>query len=484
VATITLTYSQAIADKGSLRDIRPLSDDLVQFADAPAVISMASQMAAIAGDSSVGGVVSGNGLYFTPPGGGASIYYGGVSFGGGRAVGNSLEMDLLDSINVKLQGEFAMSTTPYGNTSLVQSMTSTVTSASVYLVANPGDEWYDPELGDIKLGMQGTLKTDALGNISGNITHLSASADLLVKSAVIEGNFNVSGYNGAFGGYPYGTMSGTLTGYRNEYVDGSLESVEGASISYNVGTSALLENAANFSGDDIFKITMPGRLIDLMRIEAGAGNDIVTLAGGGGNLHVNAGAGNDTITLLSDAHRVDGGAGTDTVVLAGLRSDYIKGSSGGLTTYTHRNGAVESLTGIERVEFSDAGTAYDITGNAGQAYRIYKAAFDRAPDAYGLGFWIDTLDRGQTLAQVAAGFLSSDEYVGRYGAGISDKAFINNLYHNVLHRDADDDGASYWAGRLSGGSSRGQVLAEFSESAENQAQVIGAIQNGIDYLPF
>lgn len=484
MATITLTYSQAIADKGALRDIRPLSDDLVQFADAPAVISMVSQMAAIAGDSSVGGVVSGNGLYFTPPGGGANVYYRGVSFSGGRAVGNSLEMDLLDSISVKLQGEFAMSTTPYGNASLVQSMTSTVTSASLYLVANPGDEWYDPELGDIRVGMQGTLKTDALGNMSGNITHLSASADLLVRSAVIEGNFNVSGYNGAFGGYPYGTMSGTLTAYRNEYVDGSLESIEGASISYNVGSSALLQNASNFGGDDVFKITMPGRLIDLMRIEAGAGNDIVTLAGGGGNLHVNAGAGNDTITLLSDAHRVDGGAGTDTVVLAGLRSDYLKGSSGGMTTYTHRNGAVESLTGIERVEFGDAGTAYDITGNAGQAYRIYKAAFDRAPDAGGLGFWIDTLDRGQTLAQVASGFLSSDEYVGRYGAGITDKAFINNLYNNVLHRDADDGGANYWAARLSAGSSRGQVLAEFSESSENQAQVIGAIQNGIDYLPF
>jgi hypothetical protein len=484
VATITLTYSQAIADKGSLRDIRPLSDDLVQFADAPAVISMASQMASIAGDSNVGGMVSGSGLYFTPPGGGASVYYGGVNFSGGRAVGSSLEMDLLDSIKVKLQGEFAMSTTPYGNTSLVQSMTSSVTSASVHLVANPGDEWYDPELGDIQLGMQGTLKTDALGNMSGNITRLSASADLLVRSAVIEGNFNISGYDGAFGGYPYGTMSGTLTAYRNEYVDGSLEAIEGAAISYNVGTSALLENASNFGGDDIFKITMPGRLIDLMRIEAGAGNDIVTLAGGGGNLHVNAGAGNDTITLISDAHRVDGGAGTDTVVLAGLRGDYIKGSSGSMTTYTHRNGAVESLTGIERVEFSDAGTAYDINGNAGQAYRIYKAAFDRAPDAYGLGFWIDTLDRGQTLAQVASGFLSSDEYVGRYGAGITDRAFINNLYHNVLHRDADDGGAAYWGSRLASGSSRGQVLAEFSESGENQAQVIGAIQNGIDYLPF
>ena len=48
----------------------------------------------------------------------------------------------------------------------------------------------------------------------------------------------------------------------------------------------------------------------------------------------------------------------------------------------------------ERLTFSDANIALDIDGNAGQAHRIYKAAFDRAPDLGGLGFWINTLDNG------------------------------------------------------------------------------------------
>ena len=30
--------------------------------------------------------------------------------------------------------------------------------------------------------------------------------------------------------------------------------------------------------------------------------------------------------------------------------------------------------------------------------------------------------------------------------------------------------------------SRAEVLVNFSESAENQAQVVGSIQNGIDYV--
>ncbi|RLM52635.1 DUF4214 domain-containing protein, partial [Halobellus sp. Atlit-31R] len=44
-------------------------------------------------------------------------------------------------------------------------------------------------------------------------------------------------------------------------------------------------------------------------------------------------------------------------------------------------------------------------------------------------------------------------------------------------------GYVYWEGRIASGS-REQILVDFSESPENQAQVIGAIQNGMDYAPW
>jgi hypothetical protein len=72
----------------------------------------------------------------------------------------------------------------------------------------------------------------------------------------------------------------------------------------------------------------------------------------------------------------------------------------------------------------------------GQAYRVYQAAFNRTPDLGGLGFWIGAMDKGVSLADVANGFTLPE------------------------------------------------VLVGISESPENQAGVIGVIQNGIGYTPY
>jgi serralysin len=58
---------------------------------------------------------------------------------------------------------------------------------------------------------------------------------------------------------------------------------------------------------------------------------------------------------------------------------------------------------------------------------------------------------------------------------------VGALYANVLHRPAEGAGYDFWLNALHT-ASRADVLANFSESGENQAQVIGRIQNGIDYL--
>jgi hypothetical protein len=45
-------------------------------------------------------------------------------------------------------------------------------------------------------------------------------------------------------------------------------------------------------------------------------------------------------------------------------------------------------------------------------------------------------------------------------------------------------GYQFWNNALNNGFTRAQVLVQFSESPENQANVIGQITNGFDYLPF
>mgnify|MGYP000565370640 CR=1 FL=1 len=58
------------------------------------------------------------------------------------------------------------------------------------------------------------------------------------------------------------------------------------------------------------------------------------------------------------------------------------------------------------------------------------------------------------------------------------------LYFNVLDRDGDAGGVSFWLEHLDAGTvTREQLLIDFSESNENQLNVIGLISGGIEYIP-
>ena len=92
------------------------------------------------------------------------------------------------------------------------------------------------------------------------------------------------------------------------------------------------------------------------------------------------------------------------------------------------------------------------------------------------------MDNGMTLKQVATGFIGSAEFQSLYGARPTDMQYVNLLYNNVLNRSADKGGYDYWVGQMNGGMTREQVLIGFSESGENQASLIGVIQDGITYI--
>lgn len=177
---------------------------------------------------------------------------------------------------------------------------------------------------------------------------------------------------------------------------------------------------------------------------------------------------------------IDGGRGLDTLVINGSRSEYIVDATTSGFSITG-NGVSQWVTNVERLRFDDGFLALDINDNGGKAYRIYQAAFDRVPDVSGLGFWINSLDLGVSLTQVAAFFMTSQEFNTKYGSP-TNAQFLNLLYQNVLDRNPDQAGYDYWLPHLEQGRlTRAEVLMFFSESTENKANVIGAIQDGAFY---
>lgn len=200
-----------------------------------------------------------------------------------------------------------------------------------------------------------------------------------------------------------------------------------------------------------------------------SGND--QYIGSNGNDHFYAWPGNDTYS---------GNAGVDTVHYEANKSDFAISSVGTVATVKGL-GKSDTLFNIERVQFADGSKlALDVNAgqNAGVAYRLYQAAFDRKPDASGLNYWTNDLDNGAGIQQVAAGFVASAEFKN-LNPGLTQQSIINGLYEHVLHREADAAGFKYWNDSMSNGTSAGDILASFSESQENINNTAAALNNGV-----
>lgn len=189
-------------------------------------------------------------------------------------------------------------------------------------------------------------------------------------------------------------------------------------------------------------------------------------------------AANDWLQTTASNDILDGGAGLDTAIYGGIRAEYtLARTSSGMTAFSASEGT-DTLVSIERLQFTDETIAFDLDGNAGQVYRLYQAAFNRVPDQAGLGDWIDGMDHGMGLSQVATGFINSAEFKSLYGNNPSDSAFVTLLYDNVLHRAPDAGGYAYWMNELAHGVNREQALIGFSESTENKVALMAFDMDG------
>ncbi|GGF57361.1 Hemolysin-type calcium-binding repeat-containing protein [Mameliella alba] len=175
------------------------------------------------------------------------------------------------------------------------------------------------------------------------------------------------------------------------------------------------------------------------------GSDTIDGIGNAWNNHI---TGNGAANYLDGARGHDlleGGGGADTL-LGQSGADTLLGQAGDDVLYG------DQMTG--------ASTTY-----AGMAFRLYQATLARAPDANGYGYWTEQLANGANYFNVIAGFVHSPEFQATYG-NLTDEAFVEMLYQNVLNRASDAAGKAVWMGYLEDGQSREFVVSHFAESPE------------------
>lgn len=99
---------------------------------------------------------------------------------------------------------------------------------------------------------------------------------------------------------------------------------------------------------------------------------------------------------------------------------------------------------------------------------LYQAALDRQPDTIGLNYFVGDLRAGQSLQEIANSFYLADEFRSKF-TEFDDKRYIDQLYLNVLGREADLSGLDYWLMDIEErGRSHADVLVSFAQSDENR----------------
>ncbi len=112
--------------------------------------------------------------------------------------------------------------------------------------------------------------------------------------------------------------------------------------------------------------------------------------------------------------------------------------------------------------------AYINAGNNSQleafVSRFYQLCLERQPDSAGLNQWVsDLLNGSKTGADVAKGFVFSKEFTEKNHDNAS---FVTILYRAFFDRDPDASGYNAWIGRLNSGTSRQSVVDGFTQSQE------------------
>jgi Ca2+-binding RTX toxin-like protein len=251
--------------------------------------------------------------------------------------------------------------------------------------------------------------------------------------------------------------SATLSGVQISSIGGGIDKVV-ASINYTLGN--FVENL-ELSGSTAL---------------SGSGNSL-------GN-HIVGNQANNVLTGLGGDDQIDGGAGVDTAVYTGTRSQYAvtKTATGFIVNGTQTQEGTDTLTNVERLQFSDGHVAFDLSGNAGEVAKIIGAVFgrDSVSNQHYAGIGLHYTDTGMSYADLMQ--LAIDARLGANASSHSE--VVKLLYTNVIGVAPDAATLASFTSLLDNGtytvSSLGILAADISYNTDN-IHLTGLAVTGLAY---
>jgi subtilisin-like proprotein convertase family protein len=256
-------------------------------------------------------------------------------------------------------------------------------------------------------------------------------------------------------------------------------------------------NAAALGGNNRIDLSgLTASSLDGAALRIAAGTVVTTAVGGDGNDTLIAGSGGNTLRGMAGADVLSGGAGAD-VLDGGAGVDtavyrVAKASASIVHTATAFNVSVgstdrDTLTGIERLQFTDVSTAFDMDGHAGTTARIIGTLFGKAflssKDYVGIGLGL--LDSGMTELALIDLAVGTGVFLSLAGTR-SNADFVRLVYKNVVGVAPGDADLKYYTQLLDSGQYTQAALGQLAcdtDLAAQQINLAGLALHGLDYLP-
>ena len=111
--------------------------------------------------------------------------------------------------------------------------------------------------------------------------------------------------------------------------------------------------------------------------------------------------------------------------------------------------------------------------------QTYLGILTRDADYAGFRGWLGALLVGLSREQIVQVFLDSGEFQSRFGSNLTNGQFVERMYNNILLRSSDPGGFNAWVGALNNGQlTKAQMALSFLDSGEFQGLFLS--QNRVD----
>jgi hypothetical protein len=168
-----------------------------------------------------------------------------------------------------------------------------------------------------------------------------------------------------------------------------------------------------------------------------------------------------------------GTSGLDTALIAApLSSVQSHSFANGVLTVTSSAGT-DTLTGIERVQLTDALFALDTRGPGDptwEAAALFHAGFGTLPSTHELSMWTQQADSAPNVAALAQGMIDF------YAPGVSTAALVTDLYVQLVHAAPSAETVQSFVDQVGPGrifETQGDLLAYAAHLSLNTEQMVG-----------